>query len=602
MTGRIQILFPVLAILACSLPLSAQTGKHVPPARQKSLPTLSAQEIFKRVSPSVMAVESLDSIGNIVTFGSGVVVTPPGPPGPRDRDVAEVVTNRHVLEGGSTYRIEQEGKTWPAKLIRVDPDHDLAELSVDGLNAPAVQVRDSSTLDGGEKVFAIGAPEGSELTISEGAISGLWDFANSRIIQTSAAVSPGLSGGGLFDTQGRLVGFTTLYHEEDGYLKFALPSEWAFALNRQPVEAAPSVSKQGPVFQALIRSITGIANFQSGKPEVAVNDYRQALQHLSGPGRASVLALLGIAYVRLGEFSTALSVGEEAVHISPDNEDAWGMLGMAYTRLGQYDKAIAAEREAARLKPDDARPLDMLGAVYFKLKKYDDIITVEKEAIRLKPSDEYAWNNLAAAYIKTKEYDRAIDAAKEAIHLKPDDASAWGNLGSAYAHLGQYDKAASALEQSTRLKSEDALTLKLLGTAYTHLGQYNKAIIAEREAIRLKPDDAGPWDMLGAIYVRTNQYKEAVNSAKEAIHLNPADEYSWMNMANAYVRIKQYDEAIAAAKEAIQLKPDDAFAWYYLGFAYKGKGQQSEVARVYEKLKTLDPKLAEELLRKSVSQ
>jgi S1-C subfamily serine protease len=82
----------------------------------------------------------------------------------------------------------------------------------------------------GERVYAIGAPEGLELTISEGLVSGLREYENVRVIQTSAAISHGSSGGGLFDVNGRLIGITTFSLKEGQNLNFALPGEWIQAL------------------------------------------------------------------------------------------------------------------------------------------------------------------------------------------------------------------------------------------------------------------------------------------------------------------------------------------------------------------------------------
>lgn len=84
----------------------------------------------------------------------------------------------------------------------------------------------------GEKVYAIGAPEGLELTISGGLISGLRDFDKDRVIQTSAAISPGSSGGGLFDAEARLVGITTFYLKEGQTLNFALPADLILELGK----------------------------------------------------------------------------------------------------------------------------------------------------------------------------------------------------------------------------------------------------------------------------------------------------------------------------------------------------------------------------------
>src|SRR3989442_4897843 len=192
------------------------------PAARQTATAASPQELFRRLSPSVFIVEALDENGAVIVTGSGVAVT---------HD--EVVTNQHVIEDGVTWRIKRGSKTWPATLIHLDSDHDLGQLKADGLKAPPIPVRTSSTLAVGERVYAIGAPEGLELSLSEGLISGLRDFENSYLIQTSAAISHGSSGGGLFDAQGRLVGITTFFLKESQNLNFALPVEWVRALATQ---------------------------------------------------------------------------------------------------------------------------------------------------------------------------------------------------------------------------------------------------------------------------------------------------------------------------------------------------------------------------------
>jgi S1-C subfamily serine protease len=184
------------------------------------------EQIFSQVSPSVVIVERLDVAGHLAAFGSGVVI------GSDDSGVCRIVTNRHVIAGGVRFRVRRNGQLWDARVIHVDPNHDLAELSVEGFDAPAVQVRDSSTLAVGEKVYAIGTPEGLALTISEGLISGLRDFQGSQVIQTSAAISPGSSGGGLFDDQGRLVGITSFQLKQGQNLNFAWPADLIPQLNR----------------------------------------------------------------------------------------------------------------------------------------------------------------------------------------------------------------------------------------------------------------------------------------------------------------------------------------------------------------------------------
>jgi len=79
---------------------------------------------------------------------------------------------------------------------------------------------------GNLKIFAIGAPKGLVLTLSEGIISGFREDKAGRYLQISAPISPGSSGGGLFDEQGRLIGMPTFYLADSQQLNFAVPVEW----------------------------------------------------------------------------------------------------------------------------------------------------------------------------------------------------------------------------------------------------------------------------------------------------------------------------------------------------------------------------------------
>jgi len=86
-------------------------------------------------------------------------------------------------------------------------------------------------------VYAVGAPEGLEMTLSEGLISGFRDFRGQRVVQTSAPISHGSSGGGLFDEVGGLVGITTFMLGAGQNLNFAILAERALAPGIRPISA-----------------------------------------------------------------------------------------------------------------------------------------------------------------------------------------------------------------------------------------------------------------------------------------------------------------------------------------------------------------------------
>lgn len=180
---------------------------------------LSPSELFEKVSPSVWYVRALDSNDRQVGIGSAVVIGP-----------GRLVTNCHVLAKASSVLVRRKNVMYEAKLEHADAPRDLCVLHVEGFNAPAVEIAPAAERKVGQKVFAIGNPVGLELTLSEGLISGLraeWTDG-SPVIQTTAAASPGSSGGGLFDDNARLVGIITFGVVGGGAqnLNFALPSEW----------------------------------------------------------------------------------------------------------------------------------------------------------------------------------------------------------------------------------------------------------------------------------------------------------------------------------------------------------------------------------------
>ena len=174
----------------------------------------NAEKIFPKISKSVVLIFSLNDQGELLAQGSGVVIAP-----------SKIITNWHIVENASSIVVSQSNINYPSELLSYRSERDLAYLSVPGIEAPSVELSSINRVKVGQQVYAVGAPNGLELTISKGIISALRDTGGSKIIQTDAAISPGSSGGGLFDEQGRLLGITTFKFTGES-LNFALPVDW----------------------------------------------------------------------------------------------------------------------------------------------------------------------------------------------------------------------------------------------------------------------------------------------------------------------------------------------------------------------------------------
>lgn len=188
-------------------------------------------ELFAKASPSVVVVETTDAKGKRSGQGSGVVVGP-----------GLVVTNCHVLKGAAKAEVLHKERRYRADLRDVDVDRDLCSLDARGLVAPAAAVG-TSRMKVGERVYTIGAPQGLELTLGEGLLSSRRGEGEYQLLQVSAPISPGSSGGGLFDEAGRLVGITTMFHREGQALNFAVPVEWIAELPARHLQAAETAGE-----------------------------------------------------------------------------------------------------------------------------------------------------------------------------------------------------------------------------------------------------------------------------------------------------------------------------------------------------------------------
>ena len=518
------------ALFIVSLLLAASAGAE------------TASQVFQQVSPSVVVVLTYDAAGKATELGSGVKL-PDG----------SVATNCHVLKDGTTYRVRYRGKAYPASLDKADWNRDVCSLSVPGLPAPPVVLGSTKTLQVGAPVYAIGTPEGLQRTLSEGIVSSLRPVSGGSYIQTTAAISPGSSGGGLFDDHGRLLGLTSFFISKGQQLNFALPVEWIEAL---PQHATPRVAAGSSEVQWINRAVA----LQSRK------DW-QGMQALA----------------------------DRWIKAQPHSTSAWFVLGEADDELGQYAKAIEAYRQALQINPQDADAWDNLGLAYDGAGQYAQAIDAERQALQINPQDAGTWYNLGLAYDHAGQSAQAIDAYRQALKINPQDTPAWNNLGGDYDHAGQHAQAIDAERQALKINPQDAEAWYNLGLAYDDASQYAQAIDAERQALKINPKLALAWQNLGIAYIGAGQYAQAIDAYRQALKINPQDAPAWNNLGVVYYDASQYAQAIDAERQALQINPQLSNAWFLLGLMYLQTGQQNQALAVYQHLKTLDPAMAQKL-------
>ena len=227
---------------------------HMPPPFVAGQPVPSLAPIVKRVSPAVVNISTAGHVTvqqspffndpffqqffgmpnvpterNFQALGSGVIV---------DAAKGYILTNNHVIENADKITVTlYDGRSFKAKVVGRDPDTDLAVLHIDAKDLVQIPLGNSSVLQVGDFVIAIGNPFGLNHTVTAGIVSAkgrtqVQDGKYSDFIQTDAAINPGNSGGALVNLEGQLVGINTMIVTSGGSrgnigIGFAIPINMA---------------------------------------------------------------------------------------------------------------------------------------------------------------------------------------------------------------------------------------------------------------------------------------------------------------------------------------------------------------------------------------
>jgi S1-C subfamily serine protease len=232
---------------------------------------LAIGDIYERAEKAVVEITAAATqfSGSRSAQGSGFIFD----------DEGHIITNQHVVEGASSISVRfWDGSTRKAQLVGTDPSTDLAVIKVD---APAsflepLQLGDSSAVDVGDEVVAMGSPFGLEGTVTSGIVSALHrqmtapnNFTITDSIQTDAAINHGNSGGPLLDQEGRVIGVNAQIESESGGsdgVGFAIPSNTVRSIASQLIESGEAEHAYLGVSMVTVSEGAAITEVRTGTP------------------------------------------------------------------------------------------------------------------------------------------------------------------------------------------------------------------------------------------------------------------------------------------------------------------------------------------------
>ena len=319
-----------------SKPASATAAKTTTP--------LTLPELIKLVKPSVVEITTYDSSDDRLGLGSGFFT------GPR-----QVVSNWHVVD--DCYRAEVktvDGDVYQVKgILASDKDADLVLLEVD---IPAEKERvlkvAAKTPDEGERIVVIGNPLGLEGTVSDGIISSIREVPElGRLIQVTAPISHGSSGGPVVNMLGEVIGVARGTLSEGQNLNFAVPALEIATLKRRPLLSFVDLRHQEAT-EFYDRAIE-LANSGSCGPAIPL--LKQAV--ITDRNYEQAWFQLGACHFNTAHYTEALTAFEMALTINPQSEAASYEAGRSSAELELWDKAAGFYQKAIQLNPrnDDAQ-------------------------------------------------------------------------------------------------------------------------------------------------------------------------------------------------------------------------------------------------------
>ena len=456
--------------------------------------------------------------------------------------------------------------------------------------------------------------------------------------------SGGMSGGGVFDTEGKLVGVNTgsedtiIASEKNkkgfeeislGYslgvpiMTFLGIAEVAkFSTQNFPKIANPAVEVNDNQIQQIKAQLFrfqlpqtgatvadwvnyGNALWRAGENTEAVKAFDQAITLLGKEGKGENLANIyyakGLSLWDNMQLAEALKAFQQATTTFPQLSNAWRFHGLTLIYLQRYPEAlIAYEKAIAKGDKQDFVPYVEQGDVLGELKRYPEALASYGQAISLKPNHPWAYSNRGTIYYKNGEKELALTDFNQAIKLNPQSAEAYANRGVLYYKNGEKELALKDFNQAIKLNPQSADAYYNRGNLYQGKGEKELALTDYNQAIKLNPQDAMAYNNRGILYQGKGEKELALKDFNQAIKLDPQLADAYYNRENLYQGKGEKELALTDYNQAIKLNPQDAMAYNNRGILYSEKGEKELALKDYNQAIKLDPQLADAYNRRGI--
>lgn len=549
-------------------------------------PAEEAKQVLAKVQTSVVTVHSLDERGDPGGQGSGVVI-----------GAGLVATNCHVVRGAASLRVTGTSGEFGAQWIRQDPHRDLCILSAEGLAVPAVKLRRSASLSIGEPVYAVGNPLGFGMAVSAGLISVVDTKNTPPVVITSAPLSPGSSGGGLFDRDGQLIGVTTAVLGTGQNINLVLSSD---GLDRIATDGdkprlpppLPAPERQWEQEATALQNSSDWARLEN-----LAKDWQNAK-----PTAAAAATFIGLAQRRLKRNDEAATTLERALALDDHNAFAWLLYGQVLKNLGRPAEANQALDRAEAVHPDYSDPPAARAEWLRQEGRLDEARAQIKESLRRAPGRSDAWRVLGLIEDQRGDKTGALHAFQISLRLGEANADVSQRAAQLLADAGKADEASRVNAQAAHGQQESARSQVAIGLAELQRKRLGPAEDAIRKAIAMAPESSDAWNALGSVLLGSHRAADAEKAYGRAHELDADNTEILSNRGWTRVALKRFDAALDDAKRALAIDPKYASAWRLYGAVQMEARSYREAVKAFDQIDKLGQATPDDLVSLGESQ
>jgi S1-C subfamily serine protease/tetratricopeptide (TPR) repeat protein len=554
-----------------------------------------ARAIAHKTFPSVVLLTMESANGEDRYLGSGFFV--------REGIVA---TNFHVVKGsakGSARVVGMKTEYPIAGIVGIDRERDLVLLSVPGAKAPSLPLGDSSQLAVGDEVYVVGNPKGLEGTFSQGIVSAIRQAGSRTLIQVTAPISPGSSGGPVLNSRGDVIGIAVATIKGGQNLNFAVPSLYLSPMlaelkpvrplfveagptqpprtprERHRAEATPSQAQSNVASRSQRCSQLDFAGEKleaNGQSSAALAKYREAelechAAEAEGDGIPLILHyILGHALAGQKRWDGAIAEYRESMSLGgrEDYSDCHVGIGEALEGKGDLDGAIAEYRLALQthepIGDDDPMRwyhLSSLSNIHWRLAlvlsdkhDIDGAIGECREAVRLTPSDAANHEYLGSLIEQTGDLQEALKEYSTAHELDPNYSEAREDFERVKEKVANQEDIRK-WQEYVRRSPDDAAGHKTLAIKLQLSGDLDGEIAEWGKLVFLEPAKVENRNFLGLALLRKGDLETAMAEFHEILLQEPDYDPAHLGLCRALDQKGDSDGALAECREAVRLGP-----------------------------------------------